>query len=77
MLEIAQHAREHLGTAHVEGNLVSLAPRRKETTHHRSRHPIVSGSQKERKGAAEGETAHADTSRIDQRVILEHVQAPR
>ena len=75
VLEPAQHAEEDLRAAHVPGHLVAVGPRREVAADHRGRHAVVDGGGEERDRAPVGDADHAEARRVDERVLLQHVEA--
>jgi len=74
VLQAAQHAVQDLRAAHVPRHFVALGPRGEVATHHARRHAGVDCRGEERDGAAVGDADHAQTRRVDQRVLLQHVE---
>ena len=75
MLELTEHARQHLRATQVPRHPVRLAPFAEVAAHHRGADPVVPRGEEQRRRAAVGEPDHPDAIGVDQRVLLQHVEA--
>jgi len=74
MLHRPEHAREHLGPAHVPRHPVGLGPRREVAADHGGGHPCIHGGEEQADRPAVGETDDTHPGGVDQRVGPEDVE---
>ena len=74
VLDLTEHARQHLRPAEVPRHAMGLAPLAEVATHDGGAHPVVPCGQEEGRGAAIREADHADAMRVDEGMLLEHVE---